>query len=326
MDLSVIIPHYNLKPELLTRAIGSVTSQWDNDYSDYEIIVVDDGSDLTPDKVVSSFKRDNIHLFCREHARQGAARNFGLSKARGKYILFLDADDYIFPGTLAPVLSLSLLNDFDILRFKTKKVYGENITPTHSGRLSCSKPTSGETFMLDNNLADSPYTYLFRRDLALDHNIQFPEKVFIEDCFFTARVHHFAKSLSTIDATVYAYYQRPDSTVNKSSEKHKELLRQHHLMAIDQLSSFIRAEEGHNDCSGLRRKFQFLVVDYVRRICRDLKFNEIMAQQIPLLRARSLYPLPLRTYYGIKYCAFAILANRRPGLRLLQFLSRRGII
>ena len=326
MDLSVIIPHYNLNPELLTRAIDSVVKQWDEDNVEWEIIVVDDGSDVPPEAVIRSFNHSNIQLYCREHARQGAARNFGLAKARGKYILFLDADDYIFANTLAPVLKLALLNDFDILRFETKRVYGKSIALTDSCRPSCSQPTTGEAFMRKNNLNDSPYSFLFRRNLAIDHNILFPENVFLEDCLFTARLHHFAQSLSTVNATVYAYYQRPDSTVNKSSEKHKELLRQHHLMAIDQLSSFINSEKGHCDCSGLRRKLQFLVVDYLRRICRDLNLNDITQHQIPLLRSRSLFPLPLRYDYGIKYYAFAFLANRRPGLDLLHLMSRCNII
>ena len=326
MDLSVIIPHYNLQPELLARAIDSVISQWDGNACAWEIIVVDDGSDTPPEAVINSFHCDRLHLYCRSHARQGAARNFGLSRARGRYILFLDADDYLLPHSLPPLLAYAIDKDLDILRFKTIKVYDSHCVNTHTAPLACSQPMSGENYMLHHNLQDAPYAYIFRRELAQSHNVQFPENIFLEDCLFTAQLHHFASSLSTTDSTVYAYYQRPDSTVNTTNNEHTALLREHHLTVIDQLSAFIRAEANSSETAGLQRKLRFLVVDYLRRVCRELTYEQIYTNQLTLLRQRGLYPLPLIRQYGLKYYTFACLANNRFGLRLLRLISRYGIV
>jgi len=326
MDLSVIIPHYNLQPEMLARAIDSVISQWDGNACAWEIIVVDDGSDTPPEAVINSFHCDRLHLYCRSHARQGAARNFGLSKARGRYILFLDADDYLLPHSLPPVLACAIDKDLDILRFKTIKVYDSHCVKTQTAPLACSRPMTGERYMLHHNLQDAPYAYIFRRDLAQSHNVLFPENIFLEDCIFTAQLHHFASSLSAIESTVYAYYQRPESTVNTTDKEHKAMLRQHHLMVIDQLSAFIDVEARSSDTAGLRRKLRFLVIDYLRRLCNNLTYKEITTSQLPLLRDRGLYPLPVCREYGLKYLTYACLANNKLGLRVLKLASRFGIV
>ncbi|MBQ9285529.1 MAG: glycosyltransferase family 2 protein [Bacteroidaceae bacterium] len=324
MHLSIIIPHYNLHHSLLTRAIDSVVSQWNEEHALWEIIVVDDGSNQPPATVVNSFHRNNIRLYCQPHRRQGAARNFGLSQAQGQYVLFLDADDYILPNTLAPLLNLALSYKPDILRFKTITTSSPTYRhqPKSSTRLvTISQPVTGEEFMLRHHLPDSPVLFLFRRDLAMSHNIRFPEDVYLEDCLFTAQLHHFATAVCIVDTKVYAYYQRDNSTVNKAEIQHKVMLRQHHLIAIEQLNSFIKDENERNNTKGLQHKHTLLIVDYLRRICRDLSWASIRKEQLPLLRSKGLYPLPLR-HYGVKYLLFACIANMPAGLRIIRFLSR----
>lgn len=88
---SVIIPTYNRK-DFLPIAINSVLNQ---NYYDYELLVVDDGSsDRTKDMVKKFYgKNKKVSYICQEHQGVSAARNKGLLKARGKFILFLDSDD-----------------------------------------------------------------------------------------------------------------------------------------------------------------------------------------------------------------------------------------
>lgn len=335
MDISVIIPHYNLQPALLTRAIESVAGQWAEEYNLWEVIVVDDGSDQPPVATVASLHRDNVRLFCRPHARQGAARNFGLTQAQGQYILFLDADDYILPGTLAPLLTLARSKGLDILRFHTVATSSPSKSRYHRVQAedrrstalpSCSTTISGEEYMLRHNLHDSPVSFLFRRDLAMSHDICFPENIYLEDSFFTALLHHHAATLCTADSKVYAYYQRSNSTVNNATAQHRAMLRTHHLTAIRQLGDFIKDEAGRSDTRGLQHKHTSLIVDYIRRICRDLTWTEIRDEQLPLMRRKGLLPLPLRRDYGIKYAVFAHMANMPAGLHMLTLLSHCGIV
>ncbi len=89
MKYSVIIPLYN-KEMHIARSIQSVLGQ---NYNDFEIIVVDDGSDDAGLSVVRQFKDDRIQVYQQKNSGVSSARNMGIQKARGEYLAFLDADD-----------------------------------------------------------------------------------------------------------------------------------------------------------------------------------------------------------------------------------------
>jgi len=93
LDISVIIPTYNQKPEYLTEAIQSALQQT---YSrkKYEILVVDDGSTrIPPDFVLSKFKNDDVNLVKKAHGGIAHTLNAGVKNARGKYFKWLSSDD-----------------------------------------------------------------------------------------------------------------------------------------------------------------------------------------------------------------------------------------
>lgn len=94
---SVIIPTYNRGP-LLIKSINSVLSQT---YTDFELIIVDDGSTDNTYEVVMSFTDSRIHYYYKENEERNFARNFGIEKACGKYVCFLDSDDYYLPQHLS---------------------------------------------------------------------------------------------------------------------------------------------------------------------------------------------------------------------------------
>jgi glycosyltransferase involved in cell wall biosynthesis len=103
---SVVIPAYN-RPHLLDRALRSVALQT---YKNYEVVVVDDGSKSDLYDVVKSHP-GKIHYERQENRGPGAARNLGIQKAIGTYIVFLDSDDVWFPWTLASYQEAIANND-----------------------------------------------------------------------------------------------------------------------------------------------------------------------------------------------------------------------
>ena len=94
--ISVIIPLYNKEP-IIERSLQSVLSQ---DYDDFEVVVVNDGSTDRSADIVRSINDPRIRLIEQENGGPSKARNTGTKSARGEWILFLDADDELLPGAL----------------------------------------------------------------------------------------------------------------------------------------------------------------------------------------------------------------------------------
>lgn len=103
MKFSVVMPLYN-KRQYVARAVKSVLAQT---FTDYELIVVDDGSTDDSSAIVKGFDDERIHLFQKANSGVSDARNYGINKAQGTYVAFLDADDEWHPDFLAAINELS---------------------------------------------------------------------------------------------------------------------------------------------------------------------------------------------------------------------------
>jgi len=93
---SIIVPTYN-RAHLIEKTIGSILAQ---EFNDFELIIVDDGSIDDTDDVVLQFSDYRISYFKKDNEERGAARNFGRTKSNGEYINFFDSDDLMYPNHL----------------------------------------------------------------------------------------------------------------------------------------------------------------------------------------------------------------------------------
>lgn len=90
---SIVIPVYN-KEQFIGETLKSVLAQT---FTDYEIIIVNDGSTDKSEAIIQSIKDDRIHYFSKENEGVSFTRNYGIEKAKGEFVCFLDADDYWYP-------------------------------------------------------------------------------------------------------------------------------------------------------------------------------------------------------------------------------------
>ena len=121
---SVIIPVYNVE-KYIRRCITSVINQT---FKDYEIIVINDGS---TDNSIEIAKEFPVKIINSPHVSVSEARNLGVKKAKGEYILFLDSDDY-WDNDLLKKLTKSLKNNPDLVRFQVRTVTDNNETKDYN--------------------------------------------------------------------------------------------------------------------------------------------------------------------------------------------------
>jgi glycosyltransferase involved in cell wall biosynthesis len=135
--ISVIIPLYN-KEKIVDKCINAVLSQ---DYSDFELIIVDDGSTDESANIVSKFKDKRIRFFSKINGGVSDARNFGVQQAQTDNIFFLDADDIVMPNCLKVLFDL-------MVKYEYAHIYHCNfiIESNNYKRNYCSRTIEGEIF------------------------------------------------------------------------------------------------------------------------------------------------------------------------------------
>lgn len=277
VKLSIIVPIYNVE-QYLCKCVDSLLNQ---DISNYEIILVDDGStDSCPaicDEYAAGIHNTSIHNTCsirvihQPNAGLSAARNSGIKIANGDYLMFVDSDDYIEPNVLKGLLEQMERDNLDVLRYRLQyvnpqyEVYNPYKSDPFKGNDYSEIPTDGVSF-LNSRMSTACYAwqFLLRRDLIIGnqtsniiHNTSihntfekdsclFTEGIFFEDTDWTPRMLCRAKRVASTNMIVYNYLQREGSitnAVNRSKLK-KVLDDKMHLIATLQQQALALRKSG----------------------------------------------------------------------------------
>lgn len=322
MFLSIIIPHYNLPHKLLKRCLQSITTLG-LPLDDYEIIIVDDGSERIP-TWTTSFSQ-NIKLVNAIHGGPGNARNIGIEQACGNYIMFVDADDYLINnGEIFNCIEKLKRERPQILRYRyIVKKEGDKPIRAKNKKTKFNNTISGATFMEKNNLSGSPCLYFFQRELALKKGIKFPTNIFHEDEEFNTILHYHAQTLVESNAVLYAYIIRNGSTTANQSISFEKKRIDNMLHIIERIYHFAQSnKEKSNDIQAraITHKLDMLAVDaIINMMYIGMGAKEIKNKCTSALTPIGLYPLR-KASYSLKYRIFRKLANSNIGIRLLRII------
>lgn len=222
--LTYIVPVYNTEP-YLPKCLHSLVNQG-LDKEVYEVLVVDDGSSDGSKAVVEAFAAEHpqVRLISQPNAGVSAARNKALDSARGRYVQFVDSDDYLEAGAMAPLLQRAVDEDLDVLMFNFKWVDGD-------GRLiKVSHPRDGmETtpampsidYLSAYPIMQYVCWYIVRLDLLNRLNLRFNTSLIAcEDGALAAEFMLHVGRVAFSQAEPYCYVSRGDSAMNNTDAAH----------------------------------------------------------------------------------------------------------
>lgn len=217
--LSIIIPAYNLE-DYIETCLDSIFSQ-DLNERDFEVIIVNDGSTDKTEEVILKNLRPNCIYLKQANSRQGTARNNGLQHACGKYVWYVDGDDIIAPNMLRKALECAEENNLDLLFFPIirRSKLGDKILSVKFPRSCIGKVFSGQDYLSLRKLTLGP-CYIFRRQMLIDNNISFMEKVMFEDSEYMPRACFFSDRVMFADIFPYIANVREGSTTKSASPNH----------------------------------------------------------------------------------------------------------
>lgn len=204
---SIIIPHKDI-PRLLQRCLDSIPQR-----DDVQIIVVDDNS--SPDVVDFAHfpgqDRTDVEIFFTKEGRgAGYARNCGLARAKGKWLIFADADDFFLPGFL-DLLDNYRNTDYDLVTFRAETVGSDTLDSLPSRQVHYEKIAEDMDFEILKYRNDVPWAKMVSAKLVRGYHICFDETVAANDAMFAAYVDYYARKVAACSKSVYCVTVRKDS-------------------------------------------------------------------------------------------------------------------
>jgi len=229
IKLSIIVPVYNVAP-YLRMCVASLLDQ-DLAKNEYEIILVDDGSTDKCPKICDEYERlfDNIRVIHQKNGGLSAARNSGIEIALGKYVMFVDSDDYLQKNVLGALIEQMESRQLDVLRYNYYNVREDgSIFEPHKNAKPffdyCSEVVGGETF-LNERLGYACYAWAFVLKRELLDGCVFTPGIYFEDTDWAPRMLLKAKRVASTEMRVYNYLWREGSiTLPDNPQKKKKVL------------------------------------------------------------------------------------------------------
>ncbi len=253
MILSFIVPTYNVD-EFLAECLESLIKQ-DLSYDLYEIIVINDGSTDQSLNVAERYAKQNSNIKIVSQTNKGLSmtRNRGIEEASGKYIWFIDSDDYITENCLQKIIGKIEQNDFpdmvavSRLKFLSNQKREKYIENSPDG-------ISGKEFLYKRIYQATAQCYLFKKEFLTNHNLLFKSGIYHEDAEFTQRALFYANKIVFVSDIIYFHRHREKSITTLVNYKRCDDL----IIVADSLNSF-----KHQNCKSDKDKDIFdLIIAY----------------------------------------------------------------
>ncbi len=202
---SIIIPVFNSKATL-SRCLESVLAQH---REDLEALLIDDGSTDGSREMCRRYAAEHgcFRFFPRAHGGVSAARNYGLSQAQGRYVLFLDSDDFLAGDCLSVLDGVLQTADWDLIQFSTNLLVGEMVIRRVFPAFSCAAPAElidQYARLLCRRKVNAPWGKVYRLDLIREHEIAFPQGLSLgEDKVFNLRYIMRCRRFAILSETLY---------------------------------------------------------------------------------------------------------------------------
>lgn len=306
LKLSVIVPVYNVAP-YLRKCVDSLLTQ-DLAAEEYEIILVDDGSTDGSGQICDELaNKPSIRVIHQANGGLSAARNAGLAVAEGKYVQFVDSDDYLEPNILGGLIAQCERENLDVLRFDYQnvrlldaehfeyEVFEPNKYPHQVDKRT--DVTDGETY-LNERMGYACYAVMFiiRRELFND-DLRFAEGIYFEDTEWTPRMLIAAKRVNTTQKVVYNYLTRAGSIT-------KEYTKEHIRKKIDALMQVNLSLQCISEKVKDNRWIKGCIADNVHGMLNNIAAYDYESAQYRIDVIKKNNMLPLRGYKVRKMTSF----------------------
>lgn len=304
IDISVLIPAYNVE-NYIEKCLDSLINQTLS-YDKYEIIVVNDGSTDNTENILKKYS--NITVINQNNMGISGARNTCLSNANGKYITFVDSDDYVDKSYLEELLKEAEKNNLDFVKcaYNIQKIDGE-ISTTNICEIERNNGFNLDDICINGYL----WASLFKKSIW--KNISFPENYWFEDMITRMLIYSRVKKYKIINKPLYTYVNHEISAVKKQG-KGCSLKNLDQLFLVEQILKYKKGLNENIDSYFkivLLKELLEMLPSRVRKIDKKIKKQVFLEacniiNDIDFKDIESLYLNKLKIFYKKSYIKWNI--------------------
>ena len=323
--LSYIIPLYNTEAYIV-RCLRSIIAQGLPE-SGYEVIVVDDGSTDGGRELVDALAAEHpqVRLLSQTNAGVSEARNKALDAARGRFVQFVDSDDYLAEGMMQSLLQRAIDESLDVLVFNYNCVDADGNDRPHDrdDNYPSTAAMTGVDYLEHHSMTPYVWRFLVRRDYLNQGNWRFDTSLIVcEDGALIARFLLNAPRVAHDGSAPYNYASRGDSAMHNPDPEH---LKQRIFSQVDAAISIDEVIKHYESQTGLKAPAS---VAGVRNVYLYFSLTKAMTcglveEVVARMRRSGLYPFPCvgpeANYYGMKW---KVIHRVMMNLPLWTFLSK----
>lgn len=211
--VSIIVPVYNVE-KYLNKCVDSILGQT---FEAFELILVNDGSTDASPSICRDYagKDERVHYISQENMGPGRARNVGIAAAEGKYILFVDSDDYIAVNMVEILYRNITASDADLATCGLYNVYQNRCIPQYEGteQFVCDTAEAFGLLLIGEKIPGSSCNKLIKTEILKD--IGYPEGIVYEDVEFHTELMQTVRSVHVDTTPLYYYVHRENSITTR---------------------------------------------------------------------------------------------------------------
>lgn len=322
MKLSVLITMYNAE-KYIQRCLDSLLNQ-DISQSDYEIIVMNDGSTDSSEQIINEYVREHSNIIVYNDINEGpyVKRNKAIKLATGQFIYFVDADDYLAHNSLGTILNYALDHKLNLLGFGTlaTPLPDEFKLSTPLDKIKEPEIVNGREFIQENRyMRYELWWYIIDSNYLKNSGFKFYEGKFQADVLFTLQLFLNAARTAFYPVSIYRYYTSPNSIMRNDSRANLNKIVSSTKMMVLKVNKLIEEasdEYGNKYPLMLRNllyrrdKHNFHMI--TRMVKQDFKLTEIK-DFVKFLKDNNSYPLKNfkdENETGFRFNFFNFIINR----------------
>lgn len=325
MKLSIIVPVYNSE-QYLEGCVQSLFDQYISK-NDFEIILVNDGSTDNSLELCYelSKKHKNIKVISQKNKGQSAARNVGISHAKGKYIYFIDSDDHLKSGYLNLFLNILEEKKLDFLGFKN---YNTSKTYVRSSNVDCLEietEGSGQHIIAEHQYYNGPCWYIFEKKIAKE--LYFEEGRVCEDVIFTTMLLLRVKNGRVYNNKIYGYYTNNESTLRTKDPKrfHKTISDMFYVAErFSEIISHIDFQTNEKIFTKLKKRQESYTYFAIIRFLKSRRKYSELDKYLSVLKESKYSGYPIRNFKGYNTLdrLLIIFFNNRLSLQMVTWVGK----